>query len=84
MTNSQMYKDLDIQLDISWLQNIQSNSDCECDSSQQISQNVELEQLQDNNESHNDENEDKLRKMKILTTLTKIQCCQLQKLYPEN
>ena len=60
MTNSQMYKDLDIQLDISWLQNMHSNSDCACDCSQQSSQNVKVEQVQDNNQSHNDENEDNI------------------------
>ena len=59
VTNSQMYKDLDIQLDLSWLQNVQSASNSTCDCSAESRQNVQCEEVQ-HNENNNPENIDNI------------------------
>ena len=63
MTHSQMYKDLDIQLDTSWIQN---NTACNCDETNEIIDSDHENENVNNNEQENE------NIMKILTILKKM------------
>ena len=72
MTHSQMYKDLDIQLDTSWIRNMQScdSSTCQCDedNTQNSSAPPDVHQ---NNEQQNNENIDNIEEDEDLNNINR-------------
>ena len=72
MTHSQMYKDLDIQLDTSWIRNMQScdSSMCQCDEDNTQNSSAPPD-VHENNEQQNNENIDNIEEDEDLNNINR-------------
>ena len=72
MTHSQMYKDLDIQLDTSWIRNMQScdSSTCQCDEDNTQNSSAPPD-VHENNEQQNNENIDNIEEDEDLNNINR-------------
>ena len=85
MTHRQMYKDLDIQLDTSWIRNMETCDSGTCECVQENTQNCSLPpDAHENNEEQNNEDIDNIEEDEELNSINRDTMLSALKMYREN